>query len=384
VLAACALAIGFAKAVTARRPRTRYTIGRDAAVIIRLTRVQSARRRHRHQPAPPLPEGSHRLTRGGQHAGRGWHGSRITSMTGARPACTVNRSGGPVSQARSGRGGRLPRACDHGGLMDASWRVPWVWRALLRFSRVLVPMICRLQVSGEVPDALRHGPLILAANHVSPVDPVVMTAACSIAGVAPRFMATGGLFDAPIAGWAMRAAGHLRVDRHTAQVAQALPDAADALRAGSVVLVYPEGRIGLDPWMWPERGKTGVARMASLSGAPVIPVAQWDTHRVLPYAAPVGIVGSVLRAMWHRPVVQVRFGEPVDLSGLTGTAGAQAMRATDRIVEGIARTLEQLREDEPREPHFVDRTRPVDMARVRRRPLTGEAGTALPHPRRER
>ncbi|AGZ42553.1 putative 1-acyl-sn-glycerol-3-phosphate acyltransferase [Actinoplanes friuliensis DSM 7358] len=241
-----------------------------------------------------------------------------------------------------------------------------MWRALLRFSRILVPMFCRLRVSGEVPAELRHGPLILAANHVSPVDPIVMTAACSIAHVAPRFMATGGLFDAPVAGWAMRKAGHLRVDRHTAQVAQALPDAAEALRAGSVVLVYPEGRIGLDPWMWPERGKTGVARMAAASGAPVIPVAQWDTHRVLPYAAPVGLAKSVLLALWHRPVVQVRFGEPVDLSGLTGTAGAQAMQATDRIVEGIARTLVPLRRDELETPLFVDTTRPPDTSRVRR------------------
>ncbi|MFI5494046.1 lysophospholipid acyltransferase family protein [Actinoplanes sp. NPDC051859] len=250
--------------------------------------------------------------------------------------------------------------------MDASWRVPVVWRGLLRLSRVVVPLICRLRVSGQVPAELRRGPLIVAANHVSPVDPVIMTAACSIAGLAPRFMATGGLFDAPIAGWVMRASGHVRVDRHTAQVADALPNAADALRARSVVLVYPEGRIGLDPWMWPERGKTGVARMAALSGAPVVPVAQWGSHAVLPYSAPKDLVRAVLRAMWRRPVVLVRFGEPVDLSGLTGSAGAQAMRATDRIVQAIADTLAPLRPDEPEVPHFVDATRPVDLARARR------------------
>jgi 1-acyl-sn-glycerol-3-phosphate acyltransferase len=134
------------------------------------------------------------------------------------------------------------------------------------------------------------------------------------------------------------------------------------------VLVYPEGRIGLDPWMWPERGKTGVARMAALSGAPVVPVAQWGAHEVLPWASPTGLVGSLLRAFVRRPVVWVRFGAPVDLSGLTGSAGAQAMRATRRIIEGIDRTLEPLRVDEPRMPRFVDRTRPVDMSRVRPRP----------------
>ena len=142
---------------------------------------------------------------------------------------------------------------------------------------------------------LREGPLILAANHVSPVDPAVMTAACRKVGLAPRFMATGGVFRAPVVGAVMRRCGHIRVDRRTARVAQALPDAAAALKANSTVLVYPEGRIGLDPWMWPERGKTGVARMAALSGAPVVPVAQWGTHRVMPYAAPKGLLRRCCR-----------------------------------------------------------------------------------------
>jgi 1-acyl-sn-glycerol-3-phosphate acyltransferase len=221
-------------------------------------------------------------------------------------------------------------------------------------------------VSGEVPAGLRDGPLILAANHVSPVDPIVMTAACRKAGIVPRFLATGGLFTAPVVGRVMRSSGHIRVDRRTAGVARALPDAAAALKVNSTVLVYPEGRIGLDPWMWPERGKTGVARMAALSGAPVLPVAQWGTHRVLPYATPRGLLRAVLSAVARRPVVHVRFGAPVDLTGLTGTAGAQAMRATRLIIEGIDRTLAPLRVDEPEMPHFVDVTRPPDMSRARR------------------
>jgi 1-acyl-sn-glycerol-3-phosphate acyltransferase len=214
--------------------------------------------------------------------------------------------------------------------------------------------------------------LILAANHVSPVDPAVMTAACHKVGLAPRFMATGGVFRAPVFGSLMRRCGHIRVDRRSERVAQALPDAAVALRAGSTVLVYPEGRIGLDPWMWPERGKTGVARMAAMSGAPVVPVAQWNTHRVLPYGAPRGLLKSIVLALWRRPVVHVRFGAPVDLSGLSGTAGAQAMQATRLIVEGIDRALLPLRAGEPEMPLHVDTTRPRDMSRVRLRP--GQAG----------
>jgi len=251
--------------------------------------------------------------------------------------------------------------------METTWRVPLLWRALLVVARVLVFPICRLRVSVEDPVALRGRPLILAANHVSPVDPIIMTAACGVAGVAPRFLATGGIFRAPVAGWVMRRSGHLRVDRGTARAAQALPEAAAALRSQSVVLVYPEGRIGLDPWMWPERGKTGVARMAAMSGAAVLPVAQWGAHRVLPYAAPKGLAGALLRAVRRRPVVQVRFGRPVDLQGLSGTGGAQAMQATRRIIEAIDETLVPLRPGEMRVPRHVDRTRPVDMSRVRPR-----------------
>ena len=251
--------------------------------------------------------------------------------------------------------------------MADSWRVPWLWRLLLSIAPAVVFPICRLRVSGGVPAALRGGPLILAANHVSPVDPIVLTAACHRAGLAPRFLATGGVFRAPLVGAVMRRSGHIRVDRRTARVGQALPAAVAALRAGSVVLVYPEGRIGLDPWMWPERGKTGVARMAAGSGAPVVPVAQWGAHEVLPYATPTHLLASLLRALRRRPVVQVRFGAPVDLSGLAGTPGGRARQATDRIVDGIHDTLAPLRPAEPETPRFVDRTRPADLSRVRRR-----------------
>jgi 1-acyl-sn-glycerol-3-phosphate acyltransferase len=241
-----------------------------------------------------------------------------------------------------------------------------LWRVLLWAARVVAFALSRLQVSGEVAPALRRGPLILAANHVSPFDPVVLAAACRAVGVAPRFMATGGVFRAPVIGWVMRHCGHIRVDRRTARVAQALPDAAQALAAGSVVLVYPEGRIGLDPWMWPERGKTGTARMAFLSGATVVPVAQWGAHEVLPYTAPRGLLGAVWRAARRRPVVRVRFGAPVDLSGLTGSSPTDAVVATERIIEAITATLVPLRADEPQVPRRVDDTRTVDLSRVRR------------------
>jgi 1-acyl-sn-glycerol-3-phosphate acyltransferase len=256
-----------------------------------------------------------------------------------------------------------------------------MWRFMLLLARLVVSLLCRLEVSGTVPAELRGRPLILAANHVSPFDPVVMTAACHKIGIAPRILATGGIFDTPIAGAAMRAAGHIRVDRGTGHVADALPAAAEALRGGAMIMVYPEGRIGLDPWMWPERGKTGVARMAAMSGAPVLPVAQWGAHAVLPYTSPKDLLRSLARALRRRPVVRVRFGEvPVDLSGLTGTPGARAMNATRRIMAGIDDTLAPLRSGEMRTPRFVDETRAYDVSRVRPRPAGAQlsGGGAAP------
>ena len=91
--------------------------------------------------------------------------------------------------------------------------------------------------------------------------------------------------------------------------------------------------------MWPERGKTGVARLALASGATVVPVAQWGAHEVLPYTAPKGLLGALGRALRRRPVVRVHFAAPVDLSGLSAERPGDALRATDRILDAITRRV---------------------------------------------
>jgi 1-acyl-sn-glycerol-3-phosphate acyltransferase len=246
------------------------------------------------------------------------------------------------------------------------WRPPLLWRFLQALARVVVGLVARLRVTGDVPAQLRRGPLILAANHLSPFDPIVMTAACRVRRVAPRIMATGGLFRAPVVGAVMRACGHIRVERGSAAVTHALADAARAVATGSVVLVYPEGRMGLDPGMWPERGKTGTARLALASGATVVPVAQWGAHQVVPYAAPSGLLRAIGRALVRRPVIGVHFGPPVDLSGLHPGAPGHAQRATDRIIDGITDALVTLRPEEPHRPRYIDPTRPTDTGRAHR------------------
>jgi 1-acyl-sn-glycerol-3-phosphate acyltransferase len=221
---------------------------------------------------------------------------------------------------------------------------------------VVLAAFAGLRVTGEVP----RGPVILAANHISPVDPVVLMAACDAIGIAPRIMATGGVFRAPLLGAVIRRAGYLRVDRGAATVAQALHDAVAALAAGDQVLIYPEGRIGLDPGLWPERGKTGVARLAEATGVPVVPVAQWGAHELAPYTAPKGAVRGLARSVARRPQVSVHFGAPVPLAG-----AASAREATDRVMDAIAAALLPLRASEPDVPRWHDPSRPVDTGRAR-------------------
>ncbi|HTJ34337.1 MAG TPA: lysophospholipid acyltransferase family protein [Dactylosporangium sp.] len=241
-----------------------------------------------------------------------------------------------------------------------------MWRVLLGVARLVIMPVARLRVTGDVPADLRSGPIILAVNHIGPFDPIAITAACRVIRLAPRLMATGGLFRAPVVGAAMRAAGHIRINRRQADVALAVDDVAAALAAGSHVLGYPEGRITLDPGMWPERGKTGMARVALATGAPVVAVAQWGAHEVAAWGGFGPTVRALCRALVRRPVVRVHFGRQVDLSGIDAGVPGAAQRATDRIIDAITEELRPLRVDEPRLPRYIDPVRPLSVQRRHR------------------
>jgi 1-acyl-sn-glycerol-3-phosphate acyltransferase len=247
------------------------------------------------------------------------------------------------------------------------WQPPLTWRVLQEVARVVIPLVCRLRVTGDVSDAYCDGPLILAGNHISNFDPFCITLATRRRRLSPRIMATGGLFRAPLIGRVMTAAGHIRVDRGRDTIAHALPEAVAALRAGSVILIYPEGRIGLDPAAWPERARSGLARLALATGAPVVPVATWGSHEVVAYHGRSAMLRTLLSSIWRRPTVRVHFGAPVDLGGLREGALGHAQQASDRIMDALTAELALLRKDELRLPRYIDPTRPVSSARLHRR-----------------
>jgi 1-acyl-sn-glycerol-3-phosphate acyltransferase len=270
-------------------------------------------------------------------------------------------------------GGTDRRRAGVSGSGAPGWRPPRLWRFLLVTARVLVGALGRLRVTGAVPAG--GPPLILAANHIGAMDPVVLMAACRVRRVEPRIMATGGLFRAPVLGPVMRHCGQIRVDRHRVEVVAALDTARAALAQGSVLLAYPEGRITLDPGGWPERGRTGLARLARDTGAPVVPVAQWGAHLLAPWGSPHGLARRLLWAVTHRPVIRVHFGDPLDL------AGTRIPEATDQIMAALAGHLATLRPDEPRLPAWIDPQRPLSTARSwRPAPAAAPRDPAAPNP----
>lgn len=247
---------------------------------------------------------------------------------------------------------------------------PAIWRSLLTVDAAVVRTAGNLQVTGGIADELHGKPMILAANHVGVFDPVVLIAACRRIHIAPRFMLAGGILDAPGIGPLLRASGHLRVDRSNSTSAlQQFTDAATQLRNSSIPLtVYPEGRISRDPGLWPERGKSGAARLALTAGVPLIPVSQWGAHEAMywgtetveSFADVVPLLRSGLTSPLRRPTFRVHFGRPVDLSDLSPGMPGAGMQAHRRLMQAITDGLVPLRADEPDTPRFRDPTRPTD------------------------
>lgn len=215
---------------------------------------------------------------------------------------------------------------------------PVMYRVAAGLLRGAMRLVARYEVSGleHVPE---QGGFIITPNHVSHVDPFAWAHVLYNRGYSPVYLAKSTLFDTPVVGWVLRHAKQVRVDRETTSAGTALVHAVRALDAGECVVIYPEGSLTRDPDLWPMRGKTGAARLALQSGAPVIPVAQWGPQDLLPRYS------RRPRLSRHRVRMQVRFGPPVDLDDLRAqpAKGAAVTAATDRIMQAITTELETVR-----------------------------------------
>ena len=173
-----------------------------------------------------------------------------------------------------------------------------------------------LSVEGQehVPES---GPVILAPNHVSYLDPVVVGVAVSRR---VHFMAKKELFRNPLIGWFLRALQAYPVTRERVDPST-LKRTLSFLAAGQVVLMFPEGTRGDGRALRP--AKPGIAVVAARSGAAVVPVFHWGAERVLPRGS----------RRVRRVPLRVRFGPP-----LTFPAGGRPDRET---VEAFCRELMQ-------------------------------------------
>lgn len=187
----------------------------------------------------------------------------------------------------------------------------------------------------------RTGGVIFVANHVSHVDPVSMAHFVYWCRRIPRFMAKSELFGVTVLGRMLRGAGQIPVYRRTSSAGDALRDAVAALDAGRAVVIYPEGTITRDPDYWPMLAQTGVARLALVTGVPVVPVAQWGAQEILGR-------DKKVRLLPRRTVTTV-VGPPVDLSAFAGAAPTAAvLRAATEVIMGRVRgQLATVRGEDP-------------------------------------
>ncbi len=192
------------------------------------------------------------------------------------------------------------------------------------------------------------GGVIFVANHISYLDPIALAEYLIMSGRWPRFLGKDEIFRVPILGTLGRACGQIPVERGSERAADALVHAAAALEAGKAVCMYPEGTLTRDPDGWPMTGRTGAARLALATEAPVVPVAQWGSQEIVP--------GPGLRwprFSWRRRTVSLKCGEPLELSDLMGPDPSKddVIEASTRMLDAITDLVATLRG----EPAPVDR-----------------------------
>jgi 1-acyl-sn-glycerol-3-phosphate acyltransferase len=200
----------------------------------------------------------------------------------------------------------------------------------------------------------RTGGVVFVVNHISNIDPIVFGQYLAYAGRYPRYLGKASLFRVPVIGRIITACGQIPVERGTTNASVALSRAVAAVRAGQSVTVYPEGTITLDPDLWPMAGKTGAARIALETGAPVVPIGQWGAQHILG--------GKQLRfpKLVPRQTVQLKAGDPVDLDDLRDRPIAPPVlrEATERIMSSVTQLVAELRGEEPPRERFDPHRRP--------------------------
>ena len=205
---------------------------------------------------------------------------------------------------------------------------------LYRAAELLVSPLLRAyfrpQATGQefVP---RTGPAIIAANHLSAADEVFTPIT---AGRQVLYFAKAEYFTAPglrgrVTAWAFREFGHVPVDRDNPRAAANTIDVGvELLAQGKALGIYPEGTRSPDGRL--HKFRTGVARLALRTGAPVVPVGLVGTDKVLREGD----------RHWYRAPVEVHYGPALDFSGRA--EDERSARALREVAETIREAVQAL------------------------------------------
>jgi cytidylate kinase len=198
--------------------------------------------------------------------------------------------------------------------------------------RVIARLIIRIRVEGDLNVIPASGPLIIAANHASSADPVLIGAFLNGRLRRPlNWLGKRELVEMPVIGWFMRQAGIHPVDRATADV-EAFRTALRVLESGNILTVFPEGTRSPDGVL--QEVREGVAVIALRSGAMVLPVGVSDSDKVWRK-------GSTLPTPGRH--VTVRYGTPFVLADvLPPDVLADRRRAKDAATHLIMGRIAEL------------------------------------------
>jgi len=229
----------------------------------------------------------------------------------------------------------------------------WAWAtAVVILKPVLLAFTRHEWIDGHKVPA--EGGCVIAANHLSHIDPLTLAHLLYENGRLPRFLAKDALFDVFFVRTILKNTGQIPVARLTSDASSAFKAAVEGVRSGKAVMFYPEGTISRDPGLWPMVGKTGAARVALESGVPVIPIAQWGQQHILyPYSRRPKLIPP--------QKVHLKVGDPVDLDDLRGQKITPALlhEATERIMAAITSLLEDLRGEQAPAERFDPKKRGV-------------------------
>ncbi len=194
---------------------------------------------------------------------------------------------------------------------------------LLAFVEALFRILFSYECAGheKLPAA---GPALIAANHPSYLDPVLL----SLRVRRPiLFMAWDAIFRVPLLGWLVRLFGAFPVDTRPGRGRDAYAQAKRLVEEGNLVGIFPEGKRSRGGWLEPEL-RRGAARIALETRAPLYPATIRGAFRAWPY----------FRALPAPAKIQVRFHDPIDPAAY---ASLPPDEATDALLAELRRRVER-------------------------------------------